>query len=90
MNAHQQKIVSEKIQKDTVFAQAYTNELAQKRQLRKHAIDVANQILNPPHVVGETRSSADSLISFAEKVYEFMTKDGDLSNLGVEPKIQLS
>ena len=87
MNAYQQKVVSDKLQKETIFAQAFTNELAQKRQLRKHAIDVANQILNPPHVTGENRSSAAQLVEYADAVYKFMSEDGDLSLLGVESKI---
>lgn len=89
MNPHQRDAVANRIQRDQVYAQAFHNEITQKRNLRKHAIDTANQILNQA-TEPKGRADAKTLISYATEIYNFMTQDGELADLGVEPKVQLA
>lgn len=78
MNQDQQRIVSQKIQKDAMFVQAYMAEVTSKRNMRKESIDIAAKALSFNNKEGYT---ADDLINTADRIYTYLAQDGELSDI---------
>lgn len=77
MNAEQQKLVSQKIQRDRDFSNIYMGEITMKRNMRKDAIDTAIRIAQ----LGKTTPDTAQTIKDAEAIYKYFTQDGQLSDL---------
>ena len=77
MNQEQQRIVSSKIQKDAMFVQAFMAEITAKRNMRKESIDIAARALS----IGGKGYDADTLINTADRVYTYLSQDGELSDV---------
>lgn len=90
MNAHQQEIVKNKIAKDHAFVASYMQEITAKRNLRTQSLDRAYSVLAKPNHMDVKQPSAKEIVEFAQEIFEYLSKDGELSDLSQEPKVKLA
>lgn len=96
MNAHQQEIIKQKIQKDSMFMQAYMQDVNNCRNLRTQAMQAA-MAMQPRKFNAATGkvtelpdAEIDKVLADAQKIYMFYTQDGKFEDLAAEAKVQLS
>lgn len=77
MNAEQQKLVSQRVQRDRDFANIFMGEIMAKRKMRMDAIETSIRVAQNAKETPDT----DKMLSDAEKIYQYLIKDGQLSDL---------
>jgi len=91
MNSFQQKVVSERIAKEQAFVGAFMQEITAKRNIRTQSIETAIRLTASAAKVAGAEQPEDltqDVIDTADRIYKYVTQDGQLSDISEEAKIK--
>lgn len=91
LTAHQKQQLQANYKANQAFFQAYQHELGQKRTLRTQSLEFAVKMPRLKDADGNLPNvTADYVIEEAEKIYSYLSKDGDVDSFAEKPAVQLT
>lgn len=90
LTPHQKEQLQANFKQNQAFFQSYQQELGQKRTLRTQSLEFAAKMPRLKDKEGNLPNvSVEQIIGEADKVYAYLTQDGDLDSLAQKPAVQL-